>query len=133
MTNHGETLNRDEIIETLRRCSSSTNDCELCLECPLYDEYYWDTPEPYSCTDRLRWFAANALLEDAGIISDLVDDFTSYVLDGGTPNPAPYCSNACDECKDERGWCKVDRTNCKGFAPNIGNYNGEVDYHDQVW
>lgn len=73
--------------------------------------------------------ASAAIGEDLGIVSDLVDDFTSYVS-LGVPNPAPYCSNACMECRDARGWCREDRANCKGFAPYIENINGEVSADD---
>lgn len=120
MKDLGKTLTRLEIGKALDVCSK--NKAELCPECPLY-AYRRETGA--TCWNHLATLASAAIGEDLGIISDLVDDFISYVS-LGVPNPAPYCSNACEGCMDARGWCREDRANCKGFEPNIENINGEV-------
>lgn len=48
--------------------------------------------------------------------NDLAEDFIDYVC-SGSPNPAPYCANACERCVDRRGWCENGSDECKGFRP----------------
>lgn len=124
MKNFGKTLTRFEIGKALDLCAK--NKAESCPECPLYD-YRRETGA--TCWSHLAALASAAIGEDLGIISDLVDDFGSYVYDG-VSNPAPYCSNACAECVDARGWCKEDRAGCKGFEAKVGNINGEISEND---
>lgn len=124
MTDFGKTLTRLEIGKALDLCAK--NDGTLCPECLLYA---YPNKSGDLCNHHLMALASVAIGEDLGIVSDLVDDFTSYVL-LNVLNPAPYCSNACKECRDARGWCREDRTNCKGFAPMIENINGEVSTDD---
>lgn len=123
MKDFGKTLTRLEIGKALDVCAK--NKAELCPECPLY-AYRRETGA--TCWNHLAALASAAIDEDLGIVSNLVD-FISYVL-LGVPNPEPYCSNACPECMDARSWCQEDRANCKGFAPTIGNINGEVSADD---
>lgn len=124
MKDYGKTLTRLEIGKALDLCAKDNG--ALCPECPLYA--YPDRIGDL-CDHHLMALASAAIGEDLGIVSDLVDDFTSYVS-LRVPNPAPYCSNACDDCIDARGWCREDWINCRGFAPNIGNINGEVSADD---
>ena len=118
MTEFGKTLTRTEIEKALK--VRMREDGAQCPECPLYayPDYTDDT-----CGRQLLKLAATAMLEDELIISDLLGDFQSYVY-GGVPNPAPYCSNACAECVDARGWCKEYKDRCKGFEAKAGNING---------
>lgn len=124
MKDFGKTLTRLEIMKALDLCAKDNG--ALCPECPLYNY-----PERVGdlCDHHLMALASAAIDEDLGIISDLVDDFESYVYDG-VSNSAPYCSNACAECVDARGWCKEDRDGCKGFEAKVGNINGEVSEDD---
>lgn len=48
--------------------------------------------------------------------NDLAEDFIDYVC-SGSPNPAPYCANACEKCVDRLGWCANGSDECKGFRP----------------
>lgn len=118
MKDFGKTLTRLEIMKALDLCAK--NNGALCPECPLSGDL---------CDHHLMALASAVIGEDLGIISDLVDDFGSYVY-GGVSNPAPYCTNACTECVDASGWCKEDRDGCKGFEANVGNINGEVSEDD---
>lgn len=124
MTECGKTLKRSEIEKALKVCARVNG--ARCPECPLYAylDYTDDT-----CARQLLMLASAAMLNDELIISDLLDDFQSYVY-GGVPNPAPYCSNASEKCVDARGWCKEDRSTCTGFAGKIGNLYGEVSTDD---
>lgn len=124
MKNFGKTLTRLEIGKALDLCAKDSS--AACMECPFYECL---PRNGLSCMHHVMKLASAAIGEDLGIISDLVDDFGSYVYDG-VPNPAPYCSNACTECVDARGWCKEDRDGCKGFEANVGNINGEVSEDD---
>ena len=48
--------------------------------------------------------------------NELRDSFVDYACSGGD-NLAPYCTNRCIECTDERGWCRYG-VNCRGFNPD---------------
>ena len=52
--------------------------------------------------------------ELVGMYHELRENFVDYVC-SGIRNEAPYCLNKCEDCVDQRGWCKFEK--CQGFNP----------------
>lgn len=49
-------------------------------------------------------------------VEELNDDFVECVC-SNYGNLSPYCGNRCEDCVDERGWCKEVTKYCHGFIP----------------
>lgn len=85
----------------------------LCDNCIHQRVCRWEVPNDAPCND----YISNGLIEQ---YEELREAFVDYVC-SGVNNPAPYCTNRCDECVDGRGWCAYQR--CRGFNPDGRTYD----------
>lgn len=84
-----------------------------CKGCPYEDDCHLADGGSELARDGLAYVRQ---LENQ--LENMICDFMEYV-NGGVPNPAPFCGMASELCVNARGWCQPGCVTCNGFVPKV--------------